>query len=131
MNTPKLGHDPKKIAKLVANLSMDELHQALEYVEKVAEGSRSATQHILEKCKEFKIDPADAFEEELRKLWQIFEEHNDYSFAIEKQMDLRMKRLIKNRYGAKTLMDVGDKVGEKFRDLFGEQAKPSEGVDYK
>lgn len=119
------------------DFSMHDLFVALEYVEKMAEAARAKTGQILQYCKKTGIDSQEKLGDELAKLYEIFNEHNDLSFMIEREIDRRMKPKLKNKYGAKTLFDLGNKIDEKIRELFIEfkeknpdQAENS-GIDYK
>jgi hypothetical protein len=108
----------KASANRLKDISVQNLFIALEYTEKMAEGARAKTGQVLEYCKKTDIDPAKHLDDELRKLHQIFEEHNDLSLLIEKELDMRMKPMLKNKYGAKTLFDISNSLDDKIRELF-------------
>ena len=119
--------------RLKEEFSTNDLFIALNYVEKMAHAAQSKTSQVLEYCKKTEINPEDHLSDELRKLWEIFEEHNDMSFMIEAELDRRLKPKLKVKYGAKTIFDLNNKIDEKIRDLYADFSEKGEqkGMSYK
>lgn len=101
----------------IQKASLSELHNALAYVEGIANGARQKTGQVHQTFGAYGIKDEGQMDEHLKKLFEIFTEHDDWSFRIEAEMDRRMKPRMGNAYGAEDLLKVGIDIDTVLKDL--------------
>lgn len=104
-----------KISSL-KTLTSSELNGALTYVEGIAMAAKNKVGHTYQECKKNEIEST-RFEKNLKKLWDVFIEHDELSRAIEKEMDIRYKKKLGNKFGARTLLDIGYALDKEFDEI--------------
>ena len=106
--------DKSRIAWL-HKTSLSELHNALAYVEGLANAARNKMTEILQTCKHYGIDQDELFSVEMKQIFEVFTEHDAWSFEIEGELDRRMKPRMKNKYGAKDLLKISIALDTKMK----------------
>ncbi len=97
--------------------SLSELHNALSYVEGLANAARNKMTEVLQMSKHYGIDADEMFSVEMKRIFEVFTEHDAWSFEIEGELDRRMKPRMKNKYGAKDLLRISIALDTKMKNI--------------
>lgn len=107
----------RKKKRWLHDSTLSELHNTLAYVEGLAHAARTKMTEIMQTCAAIKMDSDEVLEKEKKKLFEIFSEHDAWSFEIEEEMDRRLKTRMANKYGAKNLLEIGIGIDTIIKDL--------------